>query len=43
MTTITVYWYDCDCAWITKYCDENHRKSADVSVAGFTRLLGGEG
>lgn len=27
-----VYWYDCDCDWISKYCDENHRRSALVEL-----------
>ena len=28
---VTVYWYDHDCEWISKYCDEHHRRSGQVS------------
>ena len=28
--SVRVFWYDCDCEWITKYCEENHRRSALV-------------
>lgn len=28
---VTVFWYDHDCDWITKYCDEHHRRSGTVS------------
>lgn len=27
---VTVYWYEHDCDWITKYCDEHHKHSAQV-------------
>lgn len=27
---ILVHWYDCNCEWITKYCDEYHQKSAYI-------------
>ena len=32
MVDVTVSWYDCDCAYISKYCDENHRKYTEVPV-----------
>lgn len=25
---IRVTWFDCDCDWITKYCEGAHKKSA---------------
>lgn len=25
---VRVYWYDHACEWVTKYCDEHHRRSA---------------
>jgi hypothetical protein len=28
---VTVFWYEHDCDWITKYCDEHHRRSGTVS------------
>lgn len=28
---VTVYWYEHDCEWISKYCDEHHRRSGTVS------------
>lgn len=27
---VRVYWYDHACEWVTKYCDEHHRRSALV-------------
>jgi hypothetical protein len=27
---VQVFWYDHSCDWLTKYCDENHRKSTFV-------------
>jgi hypothetical protein len=27
---VRVFWYDCDCEWVTKYCEEFHRRSALV-------------
>lgn len=27
---VTVSWYSCDCPWLTKYCDEEHRKYAVI-------------
>lgn len=27
---VIIHWYDHDCPWITKDCDENHRKFASV-------------
>jgi hypothetical protein len=30
--TVYVYWYDHDCAWITKYCDEHHRAGANIPL-----------
>ena len=33
MKYITVSWYDCDCEWTTKYCDEEHRRYARVPVS----------
>lgn len=29
--SVTVYWYEHDCEWISKYCEENHRQSGTVS------------
>lgn len=35
--TVTVSWYDCECAnhfgYTSKYCDENHRVYATVPVS----------
>lgn len=28
--TVAVYWYDCECVYLTKFCDENHSRSALV-------------
>ncbi len=25
---VRVHWYDHDCPWITKYCDEHHTRGA---------------
>lgn len=36
---IRVWWYDCDCPWQTKYCDEHHSKSALVPAAAFQDLV----
>lgn len=30
---VSVSWYEHDCDWITKYCDEEHRRSAFVPVS----------
>lgn len=30
--TRVVYWFDCNCDVRTKYCDENHRRSAHVEL-----------
>ena len=30
--TRVVYWQDCDCEWSTKYCEENHSKSARIPL-----------
>lgn len=27
-----VYWYECDCDWLTKFCDEFHRRTADIPL-----------
>jgi hypothetical protein len=27
---ITIYWYEHDCEWVTKFCDEHHRHHAQV-------------
>lgn len=27
---VTVSWYEHECDWITKYCDEHHRKYAVI-------------
>lgn len=32
MNTVPVSWYDCDCEWLSKYCDDHHRKYAHVPV-----------
>lgn len=29
--TETIHWYEHDCEWISKYCDEHHLRSATVS------------
>lgn len=31
--TRVVYWLDCDCEWRTKYCDQEHTRSARVPLA----------
>lgn len=31
--SIRVSWYDHDCDWITKYCDEYHTRSALVPLS----------
>ena len=31
--TRVVYWYSCNCDWISKYCDEHHREVARVPLA----------
>jgi hypothetical protein len=31
--SVWVSWYDHDCDWITKHCDEYHQKSARVPLA----------
>lgn len=28
--SVTVRWYDCNCAWVTKFCDEEHTRFAIV-------------
>lgn len=28
-----VYWYNCDCDWLSKYCDEHHRATARIPLA----------
>lgn len=25
---VTIHWYDCNCDWLTKYCDEHHLRTA---------------
>lgn len=30
---VRVAWYDHDCDWLTKYCDENHRKFAWIPMS----------
>lgn len=32
MNTVRVSWYDCDCEWLLKYCDDYHRTYASVPV-----------
>lgn len=27
-----VSWFTCDCDWINKYCEENHRETARIPV-----------
>ena len=36
---VQVFWYEHDCEWVSKYCDEHHQRSAWVSRAA---LGGGE-
>lgn len=36
---VYVSWHDCDCEWVTKYCDKHHRKSAFVPVASLERYV----
>lgn len=36
---VQVFWYEHDCEWLSKYCDEHHRRSSRVSRAA---LGGGE-
>lgn len=31
--TVTVSWYNCECEWLSDYCDENHRVYATVPVS----------
>lgn len=31
--TVYVQWYQHDCPWITKYCDEYHKVGAQVPVS----------
>jgi len=30
---VYVGWYDHDCEWLTKYCDEHHRVGAMVPMS----------
>lgn len=30
---VTVYYYDHNCNWITKYCEEYHTRSAYVPIS----------
>lgn len=32
MNTRFVSWYEHDCDWITKYCDEHHQRYATIPV-----------
>jgi hypothetical protein len=34
---VTVHWYDHDCEWVTKYCDEYHAKYALVPASVLRR------
>lgn len=29
---VLVKWYECDCQWLTKYCDEEHVRTAWVPL-----------
>lgn len=29
---VWVSWHDCSCDWLSKYCDEHHRKTALVPI-----------
>lgn len=35
---VTVYWYEHSCEWLSKYCDEHHKKSARVPQSFLTGL-----
>jgi hypothetical protein len=39
---VWVTWYDCDCAFISKYCDENHVSRALVPVAVLNKFTKGD-
>jgi hypothetical protein len=30
--TVVATWYDCDCEWTTKFCEEDHQHSAQIPV-----------
>ena len=30
--TVYVAWAECDCEWVTKFCDDNHMAYAQVPV-----------
>jgi len=36
---VHISWYEHDCDWITKYCDEHHRHSANVSRSALVALI----
>ena len=40
---VPVFYYEHDCDWVSKYCDENHRRSAMVPVASLAPVTPGEG
>lgn len=40
--TILVTWYDHNCDWITKHCDEYHTRSALVPVEVLAQYATGE-
>lgn len=29
---VTIYWYEHNCEWLSKYCDEHHKRSAPVTA-----------
>lgn len=37
-TRVYVYWYEHDCEWISKYCDEHHLRGALISAEDLARL-----
>lgn len=37
--TMRVSWYEHDCDWLTKYCDEHHQRSATVPADAFMDLV----
>lgn len=34
---VAVSWTDCDCEWMTSYCDENHRRTTRIPRSALTR------
>ena len=36
---VQVKWFECNCDWISKYCEEYHQRRAWVEKSGLDRLV----